>query len=77
MLDALSAEPLSGSSWAPISDGEKMTFRILLPAEFQDIHRRAALAWVRRGHEFSREDTLRGRRLPYTFYIVSLTQAHR
>jgi hypothetical protein len=33
-----------------------MTFRILLPAEFQDIHRRAALAWVRRGHEFSREE---------------------
>ncbi len=33
-----------------------MTFRILLPAEFQDIHRRAALAWVRRGHEFSRDE---------------------
>ena len=29
-----------------------MSVRILLPAEFQDIHRRAALAWVRRGHEF-------------------------
>jgi hypothetical protein len=56
MLDALSDEPLSGSSWAAIPDGEKMTFRILLPAEFQDIHRRATLAWVRRGHEFSREE---------------------
>lgn len=33
-----------------------MTFRILLPAEFQDIHRRAVLAWVRRGHEFNREE---------------------
>ena len=33
-----------------------MTFRILLTAEFQDIHRRTALAWVRRGHEFSREE---------------------
>ncbi len=29
-----------------------MTFRVLLPAEFQDVHRRAALAWVCRGHEF-------------------------
>jgi hypothetical protein len=56
MLDALSDEPLSGSSQALVSDGEKMTFRILLPAEFQDIHRRTALAWVRRGHEFSREE---------------------
>jgi len=56
MLDTLSDEPLSGSPRAPISDGKKMTFRILLPAEFQDIHRRAALAWVRRGHEFSREE---------------------
>jgi hypothetical protein len=56
MLDALFDEPLSDSPRAPISDGEKMTFRILLPAEFQDIHRRAALAWVRRGHEFSREE---------------------
>ncbi len=56
MLDALPDEPPSDSPWAPISDGEKMTFRILLPAEFQDIHRRAALAWVHRGHEFSREE---------------------
>ena len=56
MFDALSHEPLSGLPQARISDGEKMTFRILLPAEFQDIHRQAALAWVRRGHEFSREE---------------------
>lgn len=33
-----------------------MTYRILLPAEFQDVHRRAALAWVRRGHEFNRDE---------------------
>lgn len=33
-----------------------MTFRILLPAEFRDIHRRAVLAWVRRGHEFSHDE---------------------
>jgi hypothetical protein len=33
-----------------------MTVRVLLPAEFQDVHRRAALAWVRRGHQFSLEE---------------------
>jgi len=33
-----------------------MFLRILLPAEFQDIHRRAALAWVRRGREFNRDE---------------------
>jgi len=30
-----------------------MTFRILLPAEFQDIHRQIALEWVVRGHRFN------------------------
>jgi hypothetical protein len=33
-----------------------MTFRILLPAEFQDIHRQAALAWVIRGHVLSHDE---------------------
>jgi hypothetical protein len=33
-----------------------MALRILLPSEFQDVHRRAVLAWVRRGHAFSREE---------------------
>lgn len=33
-----------------------MTFRILLPAEFQDIHRRTALAWVVRGHRFNQQE---------------------
>ncbi|MBL7065946.1 MAG: hypothetical protein ISS49_17350 [Anaerolineae bacterium] len=33
-----------------------MSLRILLPAEFQDVYRRAALAWVRRGHEFNRDE---------------------
>ena len=33
-----------------------MSLRILLPAEFQEIHRRAALAWVRRGHKFNRDE---------------------
>jgi len=33
-----------------------MTFRILLPAEFQDIHRQAALEWVARGHRFSQRE---------------------
>ena len=33
-----------------------MTFRILLPAEFQDIHRQIALEWVIRGHRFSRRE---------------------
>ncbi len=33
-----------------------MKVRILLPAEFQDIHRRATLTWVRRGHQFSLEE---------------------
>jgi hypothetical protein len=33
-----------------------MTVRILLPSEFQDVHRRAVLAWVRRGHEFNLEE---------------------
>lgn len=30
-----------------------MSIRILLPAEFQDVHRRAALDWMRRGPQFS------------------------
>jgi len=30
--------------------------RVLLPAEFHDVHRRAALAWVRRGYEFNLEE---------------------
>jgi hypothetical protein len=33
-----------------------MTLRILLPSEFRDVHRRAVLAWVRRGHEFSHKE---------------------
>ena len=33
-----------------------MVLRILLPAEFQDVHRQAVLAWVRRGHEFNHEE---------------------
>ena len=33
-----------------------MALRVLLPSEFQDAHRRAVLAWVRRGHEFSAEE---------------------
>jgi len=33
-----------------------MALRILLPAEFQDVHRQAVLAWVRRGHEFNHEE---------------------
>lgn len=33
-----------------------MAFRILLPAEFQDIHRQVALAWMLRGHEFNHEE---------------------
>jgi len=33
-----------------------MTLRVLLPSEFQDVHRRAVLAWVRRGHEFNSEE---------------------
>ncbi|MFZ1598436.1 MAG: hypothetical protein WAW26_21530, partial [Anaerolineae bacterium] len=33
-----------------------MTFRILLPAEFQDIHRQAALEWVARGHRFNQRE---------------------
>ncbi len=33
-----------------------MTFRILLPAEFQDIHRQAALEWVVRGHRFGQRE---------------------
>ena len=33
-----------------------MAVRILLPSEIQDVHRRAVLAWVRRGHEFSYEE---------------------
>jgi hypothetical protein len=33
-----------------------MALRILLPSEFHDVHRRAVLAWVRRGHEFSLEE---------------------
>jgi hypothetical protein len=33
-----------------------MTFRILLPAEFQDVHRQIALEWVTRGHRFSQRE---------------------
>jgi hypothetical protein len=33
-----------------------MTFRILLPAEFQDSHRQIALEWVVRGHRFSQRE---------------------
>ncbi len=33
-----------------------MTFRILLPAEFQDVHRQIALEWVVRGHRFSQRE---------------------
>jgi len=33
-----------------------MTFRILLPAEFQDIHRQAVLEWVARGHRFNQSE---------------------
>lgn len=33
-----------------------MIFRVLLPAEFQDSHRRVALDWVGRGHEFSLDE---------------------
>ena len=33
-----------------------MTFRILLPAEFQDIHRQAAVEWVARGHQFRQRE---------------------
>ncbi len=33
-----------------------MTFRILLPAEFRDIHRQVALEWVARGHRFNQRE---------------------